>query len=50
MLWENFVSPTGDEKTRFDETKEKPFVKTSTHCVGALYLVLSINGPTNILA
>ena len=41
---ENSAMLTGKEKTRFKETKEEAFLKTSTHCVGVLYLVLSCNG------
>ena len=38
------VFPTGKEKTRFEDTKEKAFPKTSTRHVGALYLLFSFNG------
>ena len=36
---ENSALPTDKEKTRFKETKEEPFCKTSTRSVRALYLV-----------
>ena len=37
----NFALPTGKKKTRFKETKEEAFLKTST---SHIYLVFSYNG------
>ena len=47
--WENSALPNRREKTRFEETKEKSFLKLSMRRVGSLFLLLSLNGQMNIL-